>query len=1150
MSSTKPTIIYNDNFDLWPLISPILQNYLPLRNLHWKYNNRSLKSIHYLDVDIKPYNHINSGEKPHQLLSLLDMPYLNMFLVKCDDIDTYRSYIRAMIRKWHNSVLMKKNQEWLIIHVTFQSDSLSITRNTTPSKFLTIKTSVYDKIKADFNVPKKDRCVQLRLGDTDEIDVWQDLIIKMKEGILTSFNTRIAQYEEDIKKMDSQKTLPGWNYCTFFILKEGLAQSFEHMSLIEDALIQYDELESLFYQTLRDNQLTWFGNAGGTHLNDDSESILDISKKSYRLFILQNTISFFDFRIYLFARQCHLLQKLREYEEILQRGRNFITTMAATLRKYEETLVPWFIESWVWNSVHNLISITKDISNNKNISALRGELLFLARLQLDKIGIAFGHIPKDLLFSHKLTNVPENDKKIRLEESEHITNIKLIQMIDSKEEFLEEYHVLNRHILKEFQYGNKSNAEKRILGDIAAFQQLNAAEILKNIPELYSKNGWGKIECSIMQTYASCTLESGDIEKYVKSCLSLLKSEKYLTQDKTSFYIKQIEKYGKALNNDILYPLESYFSVQLSTFINQFEDRDTYSLELILDSKISMDISIDNISLKMHKETDSQEIYFIKKNHVVKHGKNIIHLLSNITSLGNHIIETIKIRIGKIYLLKNFLHSGKKLRIALFPRIGSLNVNITLPTDILHNEQKISIEIDPGKNEVVSGHLDLKFINQNLKIDTSNAEAYFLNKEKKKNPFKLKEITKNSVFLFDAINPSEILVLIIPYFSDNEVSEIKAKISVTYTTKTTESYIFLSNFILPTILPLSINVQNYFKKNCIFSQFIVSSNAISLRITNTNLEDSKDFSIFSSEISNKTLILTSQSTSFIFKIVKKEKISNYQHLIFNVIYHTLEEEVFYIISDMLFHELQLSNFHKYYLYIIHIFKKFQLSKINYDDYGLKQTIFSNDHINYWEEELALIETNDRMKIIKILQKIMLELENISIDKKLSNCPQRKIRIPIKIPFIHVLHSVDFIIKSNTNTNNDIYSIPKITVGEPLHAEIRIQQILECELEKNLLENSEFFYEIYIDNNIWLFSGHKKARFFIKNNCLQIFPITLIPLKSGHLMLPTVNITTAATSICFEVDYNYSIKNILVLPSESSITFHLGSIDHSEPLYSM
>jgi trafficking protein particle complex subunit 10 len=81
--------------------------------------------------------------------------------------------------------------------------------------------------------------------------MWQDILGKIKEGLLQSFDSRVVQYEEDIRKMHAQMTLPGWNYCTFFILKEGLAQSFEHMLLLEDALIQYDELEASFIQMLR-----------------------------------------------------------------------------------------------------------------------------------------------------------------------------------------------------------------------------------------------------------------------------------------------------------------------------------------------------------------------------------------------------------------------------------------------------------------------------------------------------------------------------------------------------------------------------------------------------------------------------------------------------------------------------------------------------------------------------------------------------------------------------------------------------------------------------------------------------------------------------------------------------------------------------------
>src|SRR5437879_5172422 len=119
--------------------------------------------------------------------------------------------------------------------------------------------------------------------------------------------------------------------CT---IKEGLAQSFEIMNLYEDALTQYDELEASFFQVLKgmyciitssqltdnleltdsrfsDRALAWFGKFGACEPDDDSANILDIKKKSYRELIMQNSISVFDFRSYLFARQCQLLGRLQ-----------------------------------------------------------------------------------------------------------------------------------------------------------------------------------------------------------------------------------------------------------------------------------------------------------------------------------------------------------------------------------------------------------------------------------------------------------------------------------------------------------------------------------------------------------------------------------------------------------------------------------------------------------------------------------------------------------------------------------------------------------------------------------------------------------------------------------------------------------------------
>jgi trafficking protein particle complex subunit 10 len=59
-------------------------SHLPLRNLHWKSSNRPLRSIQSLQVEMRQYS-TSAEEQPHQMpISLLEKPYLNMMLVKCD----------------------------------------------------------------------------------------------------------------------------------------------------------------------------------------------------------------------------------------------------------------------------------------------------------------------------------------------------------------------------------------------------------------------------------------------------------------------------------------------------------------------------------------------------------------------------------------------------------------------------------------------------------------------------------------------------------------------------------------------------------------------------------------------------------------------------------------------------------------------------------------------------------------------------------------------------------------------------------------------------------------------------------------------------------------------------------------------------------
>ncbi|ORY66552.1 trafficking protein particle complex subunit 10 [Pseudomassariella vexata] len=354
----------------------------------------------------------------HQIPGLRRTPYLKVLFVRCDDNDSYKASVRQEIRDWvkantRASGAKKANTaenhdafEWLILHVvipntvaatqprvTGKTDAASEKSSAVPARWRTGSSTLLEKLRSDFNSSSKggvDRVAQIRIGINDvpydllprvvpavpsgyketgeESDnAWTDLISKIRSLILSSFDSRVSQYEEDIKEKDAQRSLPGWNFCTFFILKEGLARGFESVGLVEDALVVYDELSVGLDMVIKDQARGGSSAAANTMLNytqelreaavkaraemygdkrdsdgdndgdndgdgdPDGDEVVDMqasvtadtdaketfddipisaTKKPYRELILENNVSVFDFRCYIFARQIALLLRL------------------------------------------------------------------------------------------------------------------------------------------------------------------------------------------------------------------------------------------------------------------------------------------------------------------------------------------------------------------------------------------------------------------------------------------------------------------------------------------------------------------------------------------------------------------------------------------------------------------------------------------------------------------------------------------------------------------------------------------------------------------------------------------------------------------------------------------------------------------------
>lgn len=338
-------------------------------------------------------------------------PYLKLYLLRCDDNETYKSTSRKAVREWiktHASPPQSGSSggqdnhdafEYLIIHIIPPTAAAEVAEKAGPMAKWSGRgsTSVLEKVKADFNGTSKsaiDRVVQIRVPRPEtpqkppELSTQlSDLVTKLKSGILASFDLRVSQYEEDIREKDSQRSLPGWNFCTFFVLKEGLARGFEHVGLYEDALVGYDELSVGLDAALRD-QLVGLGDQhGGTFLSytedikakvestlaslsqetdksdsEGDESVsdskaddesnkstscpaveldpqqfpLDARKKPYRDMILANNISIFDFRAYIFSRQMLLLLKAAGAPFLRQKSSTDHQTTGPRIRQTED----------------------------------------------------------------------------------------------------------------------------------------------------------------------------------------------------------------------------------------------------------------------------------------------------------------------------------------------------------------------------------------------------------------------------------------------------------------------------------------------------------------------------------------------------------------------------------------------------------------------------------------------------------------------------------------------------------------------------------------------------------------------------------------------------------------------------------------------
>lgn len=248
--SATPSFISTSS---WAQILQTLKSQLPLRNVHWKSTSRnSIRTIHELDVSLVNLDTVRASELTTQIPStLLEKPLLNIYVITCEvpvvvsvdsttctDDRLRTTILKPIVPRWRsrlesgitpsNHARTKNGSSYMSFVQTPEYNlgrsSHSKVRFWTRYGAISIRKSengelllLYSCVNCIHNV---NSCIQLVWSNgANNPAAWAEFLNKLRDGILSAFELAVVQREDEVRRSEGQRQMPGWNFCTFFILK-------------------------------------------------------------------------------------------------------------------------------------------------------------------------------------------------------------------------------------------------------------------------------------------------------------------------------------------------------------------------------------------------------------------------------------------------------------------------------------------------------------------------------------------------------------------------------------------------------------------------------------------------------------------------------------------------------------------------------------------------------------------------------------------------------------------------------------------------------------------------------------------------------------------------------------------------------------------
>lgn len=173
------------------------------------------RQLPLVDLEFKPF----PLKYDWDLLNAHQKPFFHIFLTTGNDLESYRSNLKPKLGAWLESVHSKKYQQCLIILInTGEKES----QNNSSNNIFAIKnTTLIEKVRQDFcgSANRQNKVTQIKMKPSSGIVSWSDFFELLSDSLFLGFSQLLLSLEDDVRRIEVQKQLPGWNFCSFFLCK-------------------------------------------------------------------------------------------------------------------------------------------------------------------------------------------------------------------------------------------------------------------------------------------------------------------------------------------------------------------------------------------------------------------------------------------------------------------------------------------------------------------------------------------------------------------------------------------------------------------------------------------------------------------------------------------------------------------------------------------------------------------------------------------------------------------------------------------------------------------------------------------------------------------------------------------------------------------